>query len=455
MKHQFQIGDIIHVEIKRMGINGEGIGYHQRLAVFVDQALPGETVEATITEIYEQRVVAKINQIIIQSPFRVTPFCPYYQACGGCQTQHINDHQMAVEKKNMIELAFHRYYKKPFDSSWLFDTIPSMKTTHYRNKASLPIQKRHGKNTFGLYQPNSNIFVPIENCPIHHPKINEIASTIIHLLDHYRMDGYDPETKKGYVRGLVIRVAEGTLEIQVSLVMLKKSDRMKSLVKDLVSQYPEIVSVFEVMHPDMKKLGYFTETMTLLYGKEMMRDRLGDYHFYLRPDAFFQLNSSQAHPLYETMRELALLKKHEVAIDAYSGIAPIAHYISKDLRQVYAIEADHASCESAKKSLKENGISNVIVLESDFKRALSGMRKKRIDVMFFDPPRTGLGKETIDLILEMKPKRLVYTSCNPSTLAKDVDDLSVLYSIQRIVPFDMFPQTSHVESITLLSLKTA
>jgi len=150
------------------------------------------------------------------------------------------------------------------------------------------------------------------------------------------------------------------------------------------------------------------------------------------------------------MKRLAQLKKHEVAIDAYAGIAPVSHYIAKDAKHVYAIEIDAKACESAKLSLKENKIDNVTVLHSDFKRALSGLREKKIDVMFFDPPRVGLGDETISLILKFKPSRLIYGSCNPSTLAKDLQLLQKEYKLVETVPIDMFPYTALVESVSLL-----
>ncbi|MBU1140908.1 MAG: methyltransferase, partial [Firmicutes bacterium] len=167
-------------------------------------------------------------------------------------------------------------------------------------------------------------------------------------------------------------------------------------------------------------------------------------------DAFFQLNTPQANQFYLEMRRLADLKPYETAIDAYAGVAPISHYIFDAAKHVYAIEIDASACESAKLSLEKNNITNVTILKSDFNRALSGLKAKKIDVMFFDPPRTGLGEVTIESILKFKPKRLIYGSCNPSTLAKDLNLLLKSYRLIETVPIDMFPYTSLVESVSLL-----
>lgn len=454
MQH-LKIDDIVKLDIKKLGINGEGIGYDQNLAIFIDYALPGEEVEVKIKEVFDNRATATIENLITTSTYRKDPFCPVYEKCGGCSTQHYDESKMLEEKRDIIIQSFHRYISQKMDYKKIKEMIPSPKTKYYRNKASLPVQYLNGKNTIGMYQTNSNIFVPIKDCPIQHERINQVLATIIDLMNIFKMDGYDPKTRKGYVRGLVVRISEHIGEIQVSFIMTRKSDRLKHLIKVLVEKEKDIVSIFEVYHPNMKKIGYFNDTTKLIYGKETIKEVMDGKTFHLKPEAFFQLNTLQAENFYQTMRDLSKLKKHEIAIDAYAGIAPVSHYIYDIANKVYAIEIDESSAQSAEMSLKENNIENVVVLQSDFKRALSGLKMKKIDAMFFDPPRTGLGKETIDVILEMKPKKLIYGSCNPSSLAKDLELLLKSYELVEVVPIDMFPQTAHVESVTLLSLKTA
>jgi len=453
MNEHINIDDILTLDIKRMGINGEGIAYYKKLAIFVDHALPGEKVDVKINEVFDNRAIGSVEQIIEKSDERQTPFCPVYESCGGCQTQHIDYAKMLVYKRDILVKSFDRYAGLKINEKKIKPTKGASNPTHYRNKASLPVQMVNKKNRFGMYARNSNQFIPIDDCPIQHDVINHIMRTIIKLMDKHHMDAYDPKTRRGYVRHLVVRVAEHTGEVQVSFIMLKKSNRIDDVIKDLIAIEKDIVSIFEVVNPNLKKMGFFADEQRLVYGKETITEILDGKEYQLKPDAFFQLNTAQAHVFYTEMKRLAKLKKHEVAIDAYAGIAPVSHYIHEEAKQVYAVELDQAACESAKMSLEKNNIHNVTVLHSDFKRALSGLKEKKIDVMFFDPPRVGLGDDTIDLILKFLPSRLIYGSCNPSTLAKDFNVLLKHYDLIECVPIDMFPYTSLVESVSLLTLK--
>jgi 23S rRNA (uracil1939-C5)-methyltransferase len=454
MNQNINIGDQLTLQIKRTGINGEGIGYLNRLAIFVDQALPNETVEVKIKEVYENRAVADVIKLIVTSPDRKDPFCPVYETCGGCQMQHMTYDRTLLEKRDIILKSFERYIDTKVSENLIKSTLGSDHPTYYRNKASLPVQNIKGKNRFGMYAKNSNQFIPIDGCPIQNEGINKILKSIMRLMDLHEMEAIDPRTKKGYVRAIVVRESEHLKEAQVSFIMLKKSNRIELVVNDLVKLYPNIKSVFEVINKDLKSIGYFTEEMRLIYGSETIEEELDGTRYVLKPEAFFQLNTLQAHKFYMEMKRLADLKSHEIAIDAYAGIAPVSHYIHDQAKHVYAVEIDSASCDSAIQSLGKNGIMNVTVLKSDFKRALSGLKEKKIDVMFFDPPRVGLGAETIDLILDVKPKRIIYGSCNPSTLAKDLNVLLKSYQLIETVPVDMFPYTSLVESVSLLTLRS-
>lgn len=453
MNEHIKKDDILDLEIRRMGINGEGIGYYKKLAIFVDQALPGEKIKVQIDDVFENRATGHIEEVMTPSKDRRTPFCPYYESCGGCQTQHADYKAVLENKRDILLKSFDRYAGLKINPDVIKPVKGAENPNNYRNKASLPVQRVKGKNVFGMYARNSNQFIEIDGCPIQNEDVNRILRRIVSLMDTFGIDAIDSKTKMGYIRHLVVRVAENTKEAQVSFIMLKKSNRLDDMVKKLVQLEPTIESVYEVLNPDLKKVGYFTEDIRLIYGKQMIKEILNGHEYYLKPEAFFQLNTKQADVFYQEMKRLAALKRHEIAIDAYAGIAPVSHYIHDQAKHVYAIEVDQASCDSAKLSLEKNGITNVTVLQSDFKRALSGLKEKKIDVMFFDPPRVGLGEETIELILKFKPIRLIYGSCNPSTLAKDLSSLLQMYDLVETVPIDMFPYTSLVESVSLLTLK--
>ncbi len=453
MNEHIKVFDQLNVSIKRMGINGEGIGYFNKLAIFVDGALPNEELEVVITHVFDNRAIAKIEKIILASPDRTEPFCPIYETCGGCQMQHLDYLKSLPQKRDILIKSFDRYIRPKVNEDLIKDMIGADDPKHYRNKASLPVQKIKGKNHIGMYAKASNQFIPIDSCPIQNELINQIMISIIKLMNKYEMDGIDYRTRRGYVRSLIVRVTSDNKQAQVSFIMAKKSDRLDKISLELVQLEPSIVSIVEVINPDLKKPGFFTDHTRIVYGIEMIEETLSDYKFLLKPEAFFQLNTPQANKFYLEMKRLADLKPHETAIDAYAGVAPVSHYIANQAYHVYAVELDESACESARLSLEKNNITNVTVLHSDFKRALSGLKEKKIDVMFFDPPRTGLGEETIDLILGFEPSRLIYGSCNPSTLAKDLNILLKTYQLIETVPIDMFPYTSLIESVSLLIKK--
>jgi 23S rRNA (uracil1939-C5)-methyltransferase len=453
VNEHLKIGDLIELEIKRLGINGEGIGYYEKLAIFVDYALPDEHILIEITKVFDNRAEAKIKKILKENPDRKTPFCKVYEQCGGCQTQHFDYFKTLIQKRQIIIHAYDRYVYPKIDVSVVKRTIGAQKSTHYRNKASLPVQKINGKNRFGMYAANSRRFIAIDDCPVQIEAINVILNQIVLLMDKYHIDAYDQKSKKGFVKSLVVRYSEQTQEAQVSMILIKPNPNIQKLADELAQIDSRIVSIFVFYKKKDHSQNVFSNDKKCLYGKETMQEKLNNSTFLIKPEAFFQLNVPQAHIFYQKMHELATLSKNDIVVDAYAGIAPISHYVYQDAKHVYAIEIDHSACESAMLSLKSNQIRNVTVLKSDFRRALLAMRNKVIQVMFFDPPRTGLGQETIETVLEFLPEKIVYGSCNPSTLAKDIHQLQDAYELIETVPIDMFPYTSLVESVSLLVRK--
>ncbi|VEU82236.1 23S rRNA (uracil(1939)-C(5))-methyltransferase RlmD [Acholeplasma hippikon] len=452
MQQNVKIFDIIELEIKRMGINGEGIGYYQKLAIFVEGALPGEKILAQITEVFENRAIAKVLKILVQSENRTTPFCPVFDECGGCQTQHFNYSAMLKQKKDILIKSFDRYYKN-YDKQIFAEPIGMEDPMHYRNKASLPFKKIDGKNQFGMFARNSNRFIAIEDCGVQHQKINEVFKTITELMDRYQLDAYDFESKTGFISHGVVRISENLDEIQVSFIVPERVVEIGYIVDDLIQLHPEIVSVFEIVNNDTKKDTFYTNESYLLFGKRTISEALDGNNYMLTPDTFFQLNTTQADKFYKKMVELADLKPNEIAIDAFAGVAPVSHYVYKYAKKVYAIEINKETSDTAKEALNFNNVTNVEVINSSFKQSTNLLMNENIDVIFFDPPRLGLGFDGIDMVKKLFPTRIVYGSCNPSTLAKDINELKDLYDIKTIVPVDMFPFTSLVESITLLEKK--
>lgn len=454
MEEKLRVGSTLEIEIKRLGINGEGIGYYERKAIFVDFALPSEIVEVEILEDKGTFFLAKLVNIVTKSPKRTEPFCPVYLECGGCQLQHLEYKETLVVKRELIIQAFKRYLKVPFELRNIKSTVASPDKTHYRNKASLPLQYKFGKNTVGMYKPNSNHFVEIHDCPIQEQDINKFYTLILNQMDKREMLAYNSTSKTGTVRFIIIRKALATNEMQVTFILTEKDEAVEKLGVYLVEKFKEIVSVYAVINDDLKSREFFTKHTQLIAGKETINEVLNEVVFSLKPDAFFQLNTKQAHQLYEKIIELGEFKKTDIVVDGYSGIAPIAQYLAPFVKRVYAIESVDASLQSAKDTIIQNNQKNIDLIKGDVMAVLK-QKKIKPDVIVFDPPRTGLGERLCTFLLEQQPKKIIYVSCNPSTLAKDLNILVSLYDIKSTTPFDMFPYTAHVESITLLSLKTA
>lgn len=452
MENTLNRGTRIELDIKKLGINGEGIGYFERKAVFVDFALPGELSLVEITEDFNTYYKARLIETKRASAKRVVPFCPIYLECGGCQTQHMAYEETLLHKRDLILQAIKRYVKTPFNTKYVYKTIGMDDPKHYRNKASLPVEFKDGKNVVGMYKAGSNHLVDFKDCPVQDKDINKFYNLILNQMEKRKMDA---SNHGGHIRFIVIRKTHETNEVQITFIVNEASRDVFELGKYMADKFKEVTSVYEVVNRDPKSRDFFTNEQLLIAGKETVDEVMNDLTFKLKPDAFFQLNTVQADKLYNLIVEKAQFKKDDIVVDAYSGIAPISLYMAPHVKKVYAIEALKASHESALETILENKILNVIPMLGDVKEVLNKNKNIKPDVIVFDPPRTGLGRAVTDFLIKHKPKKIVYASCNPSTLAKDLNELLKIYEVKSITPLDMFPYTSHVETITLLSLKTA
>lgn len=440
------------VDIKRLGVNGEGIGFYYKKPVFVDRTMPEETV--TVKPIVETNTYIKAELLSIdrKSPDRVIPFCKYFEMCGGCDTQHMKYTSQLHYKKEHLLQSLTKYIDQKFDDRLMEDMIGSRKESGYRNKAQLPIRDIKGQARFGLFRRNSNQVLTIHACPVQHPLINKVMSQAMELMDKHHIKAYLPAKKEGLIKGMMVRVGNDTDELQVVFVLTKK-DSLSLLIRELLKLNKDIVSIYTTVDMDPKLQTYINETTTCIYGKETINTILAEFSYELYPHSFFQLNSTVAVAFYEKMLALAKLKNTDMIVDCYAGLATISHMASRLVKKGIAIEINPKAAENARVSLSSNNISNIKVITGDAFSVLKQMKEK-VDVIFFDPPRTGLGDQMLFLLTKVRPKKIIYGSCNPSTLAKDLNQLSKLYDIKKVIPFDMFPQTAQVESVTLLSLKT-
>jgi 23S rRNA (uracil1939-C5)-methyltransferase len=450
---QLRVGQEILLTIKRIGINGEGIGYYKKKAVFVPQALPEEVVEVKITKVEPSFAEGKVKKIKRASPLRQPPSCPVYEACGGCQLQHITYEGQLKAKEDIVRGAFARYMG--VDELPLRPIIGMDEPWNYRNKAQLQVGMQEGKVVTGLYSPSSHRLVDISGCPVQHPETNGMIEAAREVLEKLHIPIYDEKKRSGVVRTIVARVGFATGEQQLILVTATKElPRKKEIVMELRMRLPKLTSISQNINPKKTSL-IFGDTTVELWGTSHISESLEQVTYALSPRAFFQLNPVQTVKLYNVVREAAALSGTETVVDAYCGVGTIALWLAPDAKEVRGIEIIPEAIADAKKNAEQNGMKNVRFFVGKAEELLPQWVKQgeRPDVVVVDPPRTGCDKALLDAIIRARPKRMVYVSCNPSTLAKDVAYLSKVYKLEWIQPVDMFPQTAHVESVTLLTLK--
>lgn len=440
------------LDIKRLGINGEGIGFYNRLAVLVPNAIPGEGHQIEITKVENKMAFGKSIEVKRTSKDRVMPVCPYYNDCGGCNTQHISYEKMLVLKRELLIEAIQRYTSLNPRSFEIRQTIPSDEITGYRNRSQLLVKKQGDAFSVGMLKANSNQAVLIDTCSVQKPLINQLNQKILKLADELDIPPYIAKFNRGVLRYLVIRVNEAN-EALICFICAEKNNKIKELAKKVI-QLDHVVSVYESFNFEKKSNSFFDGESQLLEGKPYLIESFGKIKYRIYPSTFFQLNTKQAQKMYDVILKCCKLSRKETVLDAYCGVGTISLYLASMAAKVIGIEYSKESIAAAKENAELNKIKNVEFQQGDAAKLLPKLIEEiQIDCLVVDPPRTGLGEELVECIKNSKIKRIVYASCNVSTLAKDLDKLSQNYQVNSITPIDMFPFTAHVETICQLSLR--
>ncbi|ALC80183.1 MULTISPECIES: 23S rRNA (uracil(1939)-C(5))-methyltransferase RlmD [Bacillus] len=463
MKHQksqtqaeLKVGQTFPLTIKRLGINGEGVGYFKRKVVFVPGALPGEEVVVEATKVQPKFSEGKVKKIRKRSEHRVEAPCPIYEACGGCQLQHLDYGRQLVEKRDIVVQSLERHTRFAVDKMDIRPTIGMENPWHYRNKSQFQLgRSESGKIIAGLYGMDSHKLVPITECIVQHPETNKTTGVIRRILEDNGVSVYNERKRKGDVRTIVTRVGFESGEVQVVLVTAKETlPKKDAIVKEIKNRLPKVTSIVQNVN-GAKTSVIFGEQTKHLAGNMVIQEFLGDISFELSSRAFFQLNPIQTVKLYDEVKKAAQLTGKEKVVDAYCGVGTIGMWLADGAGEIRGMDVIKESIDDANKNAKNQGIKNATYVTGTAEKWLPKWTNEgyRPDVVVVDPPRTGCEKSFLDTILKVKPKRFVYVSCNPSTLAKDLQYLSKGYEVKYIQPVDMFPQTAHVECISQLILK--
>lgn len=452
---QLEVNQTFPLTIKRLGINGEGVGYFKKQAVFIPGALPGEEIVATTTKVQPKFAEAKIKTIRKASPHRISAPCPIYEECGGCQLQHMSYNQQLVEKRDMVIQAMERYTNNAVSSLQIKETIGMEDPWHYRNKNQYQVGAKDGKLIAGLYSANSHTLVDIPNCLVQHAATNKVTRTVKKILKNLNISIYSERKKKGVIRTIITRVGFETGEVQLVLVTgTEEIPQKDQLLKQIRDQLPEVKSVVQNINNQDTSLIFGDKTIHLA-GEQVINETLGDLSYELSARTFFQLNPIQTVKLYDEVKKAAALTGKEHVVDAYCGVGTIGLWLSEQAKEVRGMDVIRESIDDAKKNAKRHNRNNVHYEVGKAENVLPRWVKEgwKPDVLIVDPPRSGCDQALLNTILKVKPKKIVYVSCNPSTLAKDLGELGRLYQVEYMQPVDMFPQTAHVECVSQLILK--
>ena len=442
-KHTVKIEDLTH--------EGFGVARIKGYSLFIENALPGEQVEVKIHKTGKSFGYAKVMNRLNSSEDRVVIQDENYTRVGITPLQHMRYPAQLDFKKQQVINSLQRIAKLP--DVPVYDTIGMANPSGYRNKAQIPVRKIDDKLTTGFFRKNSHEVIPMENFYIQDPKIDEAIIAVRDIMRVYGVKPYNENENIGNLRHIIVRRGYYTGEIMIVLVTrTAKLFPTSKIIPDILEAIPEVVSIVQNINPKHTNV-ILGEDSIVLYGEDKFKDTLLGNTFEISHRSFYQVNPLQTEKLYQTVLDFAELTGEETVIDAYSGIGTITLTLAKNAKHVYGIEVIEPAVENAKANAELNNIDNVTFEAGAAEEVMVAWAEegRTADLLVVDPPRKGLEKEFTDAVIAMKPTKMIYVSCNPATLSRDLALLTEGgYTVKKVQPVDLFPQTTHVESVTLL-----
>ena len=442
------------VDIMDNGFEGEGIAKIDNFTIFIPNTIKGERVRIMIVKVLSSHAFGKLIEILKASPVRETEDCQTYKRCGGCQLRHIKYEETLKIKQNAVQSLVNKTLKQKIEVE---ETLGMENPYHYRNKAQYPLGiNKEGKPVMGVFANRTHEIIPIQNCLIQNKQAEEVAKFIFDFIVKNKVSIYDEKKQKGLMRHIVTKIGIKTEEIMCILVINgNQIPQEKELINQVIMHFPNVKTIVKNINKQNTNVILGKENIPI-YGDGFIKDKLGEFVFKISPLSFYQVNPIQAQRLYQIGVDAAQITKQDIVFDLYCGIGTISLFMARFAKSVYGIELVEEAVCAARENTLINKIDNAQFIAGDVEKILDDLiNKQKIipDIVMVDPPRKGLDRKSVDNILRISPKRLVYISCNPATLVRDLSALEVLYDIKRLKPVDMFPFTSHVECVAVLQLK--
>ena len=448
-------GDPLQVSIETATIDGSGVARVDGQVVFVPGALPGERCSVRIAHVGRSAVFAQLLSVLTPSVHRVEPDCPYFPRCGGCALRHMDYEQELALKQTHVQSCLTRIGGQTISA---LPITGAAQTDDYRNKVQFPVQEQDGRPVAGFFSGKTHRVIPVRHCRIQPDCADAIRGAVLAWMEQYHIRAYDEQTHAGYIRHIYIRFGAESGQILVCIVAnCAQLPKKKQLVAALLAAEPGITTI--VFSPNTKKGNTVLGTeFHPLYGDGTITDTLCGLQFRLSAPAFYQVNHAQAERLYEKAVQLAGLTGNETVLDLYCGTGTITLCLARHAKKAIGVEIVPQAIEDAKFNAAQNGMENAEFFCMDAGQAAKMLadRRTRPDVIVVDPPRKGISADVIEAISAMAPQRVVYVSCDPATLARDLKLLTAAgYTLQTAEAFDLFPRCAHVETVCLLSKRNA
>lgn len=435
------------IALEGLTSEGQGVGRLDGLTVFVDGGLPDEKVLISIEERKKNYAVGRLMEIVEPSVDRVEPRCPLAQRCGGCQLQHLSyEGQLRWKRRQVID-AVERIGKLKVD---VLPTIGMNEPWRYRNKMQFPVGRSKDGLLLGCYAKRTHEIIDTNECLIQRSANDEMLRAARSVLERFNVSAYDEDRHVGVIRHVMGRVGLDGETMLVLVTATKNLPHEKALVRALRDALPHVSTIQQNIQTYHNNVILGRETR-ILYGARTIRDRINGLKFNISARSFFQVNTLQAEELYRTAIEYACLTGRETVLDAYCGTGTITLSMARKARRAIGVEIVSTAIADAKRNARENNIRNAEFILGDVERVMPRLMSEGVSVAVIDPPRAGCERRVLEALASMGLDRIVYVSCNPATLARDLSILSAIgYRAKKIQPVDMFPMTSHVEAVTLL-----